>query len=59
MDDKSLNAATADLNQSEGERLPYHSPKFVSLGPIQSLVQSGPNKALHDGSFDNDGTAAS
>jgi len=59
MDDESLNAATAGLNQAEGERLPYHAPKFLSLGPIQSLVQSGPNKALHDGAFDNDGNAFS
>jgi hypothetical protein len=55
MIEESLNANCAAQSHAEAPRMPYHSPKFVSLGPIQSLVQAvtgiGP-----DGSSNTDGT---
>jgi hypothetical protein len=58
MDDEPVNAQSAGVDRTEVERLPYHSPKFVSLGPIQSLVQSGPSQAREDGGTFNDGTSS-
>jgi len=55
MIEESLNANCAAQSHAEAPRMPYHSPTFVSLGPIQSLVQAvtgiGP-----DGSSNTDGT---
>jgi hypothetical protein len=52
MNNESLNAENAGLDQAGAQRMLYHSPKFLSLGPIQSLVQGaggvGPDGGLHD-----------
>ncbi len=58
MKNESLDATNAGLGQREVQRLPYHSPKFVSLGPIQALVQATAF-AHGDGNGFTDGTANS
>jgi len=40
MNNEFLKVNSPGLNEAGVERLDYHAPKFVSLGPIQSLVQS-------------------
>jgi hypothetical protein len=55
MNDESLSVKSADQEQTDPQRMPYHAPKLVSLGPIQSLVQaSGP--LGNDGGAGADGT---
>jgi hypothetical protein len=58
MTNEPLNAESAGINQTEAERLPYHAPKFVSLGPIQSLVRGQPLEPVSDGGVVLDGTAS-
>jgi hypothetical protein len=57
MSNEMLNASSAGIDQAGVDQLPYHSPKFVSLGPIQSLVQSGPG-ASNDGGLTDISTAS-
>jgi hypothetical protein len=58
MDNELLKAKSAGLNQTPVEPLVYHSPKFASLGPIQSLVKGTPNPPTNDGGVDPDGTGS-
>jgi hypothetical protein len=53
-------AENAERDQAGVERLSYHTPKFVSLGTIQTLVQSGPGQGGDGGvmDFNGDGTGS-
>ena len=45
--------------QKRGHRKPYHSPKLVNLGPIQSLVQgAAPNAGNDNNDVTADGSAS-
>ena len=56
MNDEPSNVEVARLDQSV-ERLPYHPPKLVSLGRMQTLVQSSINPG-HDGNPGVDGASS-
>jgi len=58
MENEPLNAKSAAVNESVVEPLVYHSPKFASLGPIQSLVKGTPIPPTSDGGVDPDGTGS-
>jgi hypothetical protein len=51
--------ANAESNYQAGdERVAYHAPKFVALGPIQAVVQASPGPSTDDGGGTFDGTAS-
>jgi len=58
MNNELLKANSLGLNEAGVERLDYHAPKFVSLGPLQSLVQSIPVPPSGDGGGEIDGTGS-
>jgi len=58
MNNEFLKVNSPGLNEPGVERLDYHAPKFVSLGPIQSLVLSSPGASTNDGGGEFDGSAS-
>jgi hypothetical protein len=58
MNNELLQAKSPALNEPGIDRLDYHAPKFVSLGSLQSLVQSSVVPPSGDGGGEIDGTGS-